>query len=143
MHWAKADKQNVAIILLDFEKAYNRIEWPFIRGMLQAFGFPSYFCRWIYILFKDSSIVIEVNGELFEPIPLKRSIRQGCPIALTLFAITTDALFYILRAPALGPPIRGLTLPNYEDLINAQFADDTALFLVLNEEKFDNAMNRL
>lgn len=42
MHWAKEDGQNVAMILLDFEKAYDRIEWPFVIGMLRAFGFPPF-----------------------------------------------------------------------------------------------------
>ncbi|XP_057868136.2 secreted RxLR effector protein 78-like [Cryptomeria japonica] len=143
MHWVKDDKQNVVMVLLEFEKAYDRTEWPFVRGMLQAFGFPSYFCRWIDILFKDSSTVVEVNGELSEPIPLRRSIKQGCPIAPTLFVIVVDALYYIMRAPKLGPSIIGLTLPNTDDLINDQFADDFALFLALNEENFDNSMDRL
>ena len=34
MHWAKKRKNNVAMILLDFEKAYDRIEWPFVIGMI-------------------------------------------------------------------------------------------------------------
>ena len=44
MHWAKADNQNSAMILLDFEKAYDRIEWHFVISMLKQFGFPDYFC---------------------------------------------------------------------------------------------------
>ena len=39
MHWAKENGQEVAMILLDFEKAYDRIEWCFFIGMLKAFGF--------------------------------------------------------------------------------------------------------
>ncbi|XP_057825619.1 uncharacterized protein LOC131037482 [Cryptomeria japonica] len=143
MHWAKADNQKVAMVLLDFEKAYDRIEWPFVRGMLQAFGFPSYFCKWIDIIFKDSSTVVEINGDMSEAIPLRRSIRQGCPIAPALFVIIADALYYILRALKLGPSIKGLTLPNDDNLINAQFANDIALFLALFEDNFDNAMERL
>ena len=43
MHWAKADNQNSTMILLDFEKAYDRIEWHFVIAMLKQFGFPDYF----------------------------------------------------------------------------------------------------
>ncbi|XP_057833401.2 secreted RxLR effector protein 78-like [Cryptomeria japonica] len=143
MHEAKADNQNVAMVLLDFEKAYDRIEWSFVGGMLQAFGFPSYFCKWIDILFKDSSTIVEINGDMSEAIPLRRSIRQGFPIAPTMFVIVANALYYILRALELGPSIKGLTLPNVDGLINAQFVDDTALFIALFEDNFDNAMERL
>ena len=44
MHWAKANNQNSAMILLDFEKAYDKIEWHFVIAMLKQCGFPDYFC---------------------------------------------------------------------------------------------------
>ena len=40
MHWAKEDGQNVATILLDFERAFEKIEQSFLIGVLNAFGFP-------------------------------------------------------------------------------------------------------
>lgn len=58
------------MIMLDFEKAYDRIEWSFVLGMLKTFGFPPFFCSWISIILKDSSIVIDVNGEITNPIVL-------------------------------------------------------------------------
>lgn len=70
MNSAKASRQDVAMILVDFEKAYDRFEWPFVIGMLKAFGFPYYFCKWIEILFKDPSTIIEINGEFSKPIIL-------------------------------------------------------------------------
>ena len=63
------------MILLDFEKAYDRIEWCFVIGMLKAFGFPKKFCDWINILFNEASTIIDVNGNILEPIRLQRSIR--------------------------------------------------------------------
>lgn len=125
------------------EKAYDRIEWGFVTDMLKAFGFPEIYCNWINVLFKDASTVIDVNGCLSEPIVLERSIRQGCLIASLLFVIAADALFYILRAKELGPPLKGISLPNGEVLHNAQFADDTSLFLGLSEENFEIACKRI
>ena len=58
------------MFLLDFEKAYDRIEWPFVKGMLKAFGFSPYFCKWIDILLIDSSTVIDINGETTKCITL-------------------------------------------------------------------------
>ena len=87
--------------------------------MLKAFGFPEYYCKWINVLFKDANTVIDVNGCLSEPIVLERSIRQGCSISPLLFVIAVDALFYILREKELGPPLKGISLPNGEFLLNA------------------------
>ena len=86
------------MILLDFEKAYDRIEWCFVIGMLKAFGFPNKYYDWINILFNEASTVIDVNGNLSKPIRLQRSIRQGCPIAPLLFVIVADAMSYVLRS---------------------------------------------
>ena len=60
-----------------------------------------------------------------------------------LFVIAADAMFYVLRASELGPPVKGISLPNMDELINVQFVDDTSLFLGLTEENFDNAIRRL
>lgn len=37
---AKISQQNVAMLLLDFEKGYDRVEWSFIKMDLEAFEFP-------------------------------------------------------------------------------------------------------
>ena len=55
----------------------------------------------------------------------------------------TDALFYILRASQLGPLVRGISLPNQKIFLNAQFINDTSLFIELDEDNFDNMCQRL
>lgn len=53
------------MVLIDFEKANDRIEWPFFLGNLFAFGFPPNLCKWISLLLKDStSTILDINGEL-------------------------------------------------------------------------------
>jgi hypothetical protein len=58
MYWAKSKEKNVAMVLLDFEKAYDRVELSFIIGILKDFGFLPYLFKWIKILFQDSSILL-------------------------------------------------------------------------------------
>ena len=100
--------------------------------MLQAYRFPEEFCRSIQVLLKDASTLIEVNGNLSHPIPLSQSIRQGCPLALTLFVIASDALFYLLRDITLSPKVHGITFHDDSEFLNIQFADDTSFFLELS-----------
>lgn len=112
MDWGKCSHQNSALLLLDFEKAYDRVEWKFIIMMLQSFGFPPYFCKAVQTLLTDACAQIEINGSISDPFPLSRSIRQGCPLTPALFVIVVEALYYILRDDSLSPEVRGLYLPN-------------------------------
>ena len=143
MKWGKDNKQNVCMVLFDFEKAYDRIEWDFVLKIFERLGFPPSFCRWVDILFKDSNTIIQVNGELSNPIFLERSIRQGCPLAPSLFVLVADALSYIMNSNKLGLGVKGILLPNKDNLLLEQFATDIAMFLELLEENFENMLSRL
>lgn len=48
-------------IKIDFEKAYDRIEWQFILSMLKALGFGLVFINSISMLFKDASAISNLN----------------------------------------------------------------------------------
>lgn len=143
MEWAKTSNQDTTMFLVDFEKAYDRVEWDFILMMLRAFRFPSEFCKYVQILLKDASALVEVNGSLSQPIPLSRSIRQGCPLAPALFVIASDALFYLLRDDTLSPKIHGIKMSDDSELLNIQFVDDTALFLELSRHNIDSLNQKL
>ncbi|XP_059077987.1 secreted RxLR effector protein 78-like [Cryptomeria japonica] len=125
------------MFLLDFEKAYDRVEWGFILMMLEAFGFPAEFYKWVMILLKDASAPVEVNGSLSQNITLSKSIRQGCRLAPALFVIASDARYYILRDLTISPNAKGVKLPNGEELIDAQFVDDMTLFIELSKPNME------
>lgn len=55
MEWANISKHKTAMFLLDFEKAYDRVEWEFVLMMLEAFGFPNKLCHYVRVLLKDAS----------------------------------------------------------------------------------------
>lgn len=143
MEWARTSNQDDAMFLVDFEKAYDRVELDFILMTLSAFGFPREFRDYVRILLKDSSALVEVNGALSHPIPLSRSIRQGCPLAPALFVIASDALYYLLRDDTLSPRGQGITMPDDFELINIQFVDDTSLFLKLSKHNIDSLNQKL
>ncbi|XP_059076368.1 uncharacterized protein LOC131875743 [Cryptomeria japonica] len=143
MNWAKSSNQDAVILLLDFEKAYDRIEWSFIDIMLMAFGFPVLFCNFIKILLKDAMAQIDINGSLSDPFSLTRSIRQGCPLAPALFVIASEALSFIITDNTLSPAVKGITLPINEELNICQFADDTILFVKLEDLNFCHLKKKL
>ena len=59
---------------------------------------------------------------------LSRSVRQGCLLALTLFLFFVEAMSWYPSSCEVG--LQGLRLPiRGEDLLDAEFADDTAMYL--------------
>ena len=84
-------------------------------------------------LLRDANVVVEVNGGRSHCFELSRSIRQGCPLAPTLFVIATEALHYLLRDDILSPKVRGPLLPNMQEISKIQFVDDTTILFKLDE----------
>ena len=70
---------------IDFEKAFDSIEWPFLLMTFKAFNFGEEFLALIKLLYTDISSCIGNNGYYSKYFKLSRSIRQGCPIFALLF----------------------------------------------------------
>lgn len=143
LEWAKNSKKNSPMLPLDFKKSYDRVELSFLRSFLLAFSFSSKFFGMVDTLLEDALAQIDVNGMLFEKFHLERSIRQGCPLAPSLFVIASDALFYLLRDNTFSPIIKGINLLDNNELVNVQFADETAIFLGLDEDNIESLMKKL
>lgn len=63
------------MLLLDFEKAYDRIEWSFVNMMLECLGFPIHFNIMVNVLLKDAKVCVEINGSKSYSFDLPKSIR--------------------------------------------------------------------
>ena len=50
------------ITFIDYEKAFDNIEWNFLKKALKAFGFNDTFIKWILTLYKDTSSCVINNG---------------------------------------------------------------------------------
>ena len=55
MEWAHKSKQKAIFLKIDFAKAYDRIEWPFLLGMLQALRFGPNFIQSMEMIFGDAN----------------------------------------------------------------------------------------
>lgn len=79
-NWAKESKQYACVFLIDFEKAYDRIECTFIFMMFQDLGFPKLFCLMVRTLMQDAKAFAEVNWIRSENFDLTRSTGHGCQL---------------------------------------------------------------
>lgn len=79
----KESKQDLVILLLDFEKAYDRVNWTFLEAAMLKMGFSETWIRWTSSLYKEAESAILVNGKKTGKI--QRSLRQGCSLAPYLY----------------------------------------------------------
>ena len=113
------------ITQIDFEKAFDSVEWPFLFHTLKRFNFGEKFINWIRILYTDIKACVGNNGFFSEFFKLTRSIRQGCPISALLFLLVAEVLAIDIRNDI---NIKGIQIENIELKISLM-ADDTTLFL--------------
>ena len=85
------------LAFIDFEKAYDTLEWEFLFKTLKFYNFGPTFIKWIRTTYKSPSISIKNNGWLSESFEMKRGVRQGCPISSLLFILTAEILAHKLR----------------------------------------------
>jgi hypothetical protein len=102
----QAQSETIAL-LLDQQKAYDRIHFDYLQECMQAFNIPTTVIQSIITLFSSTMIQVNVNGFLTAPFQQQRGLRQGDPISPLLFNIAFDPL---LRAIDNAPSIQGFNL---------------------------------
>jgi len=120
MNYAEELRQDLMLLLLDFEKACNRISWMFMQEVLRKQGFYKDFIRRVMTLYRNVASTIIVNGEVGAEFDLSQSVRQGCHLAPFLFNIVVlNALGFMLEDPRYE--VEGLTLPGGSKVTHALF----------------------
>ena len=93
----KKGKVGFMAIKVDLEKAYDNMEWSFIRGMLIRANMPADLIDIIMSCVLTVSTSILVNGEALDPIYPSRGIRQGDPLSSYLFILCMDFLGQLIQ----------------------------------------------
>ena len=80
------------IISLDAEKAFDKIQYPFMIKVLERSGIQGSYLNMIKVIYRKQVTIIKLNGEKLESIPLKLGTRQGCPLSPYLLNIVLEVL---------------------------------------------------
>jgi hypothetical protein len=93
----KLKDKNHMIISIDAEKAFDKIQHPFMIKVLERSGIQGSYINMIKAIYSKPVDNIKVNGEKLEAIPLKSGTRLACPLSPYLFNIVLEVLAREIR----------------------------------------------
>jgi hypothetical protein len=134
--FAKKTGRECLIFKVDFEKAYDSVEWSFLDYMLGRFGFDEKWKSWMRACIFAGNMSILVNGSPTEEINIKRGLKQGDPLAPFLFLLVAEGLGGLMKRAVELCRFRGFRFGNQGTVVShLQYADDT---LCIGEPTLDN-----
>jgi hypothetical protein len=121
---------------LDMSKAYDRVEWPFLEGMMKRMGFNGLFVQLVMKCVSTVSYQFRINGDLTDVVNPGRGLRQGDPISPYLFLLCAEGFSALLTKAKDDGLIRGIKLATSAPRVNhLLFTDDSLLLLEANVQR--------
>ena len=96
-HINKLKEKNHRIISIEVEKAFDKIQHPFMIKTLQKVGIKATYLNIIKAIYDKTTANIILNGEKLKAFPLRSGTRQGCPLLPLLFNIVLEVLDTAIR----------------------------------------------
>uniref|UniRef100_A0A8I3WFR6 RNA-directed DNA polymerase n=1 Tax=Callithrix jacchus TaxID=9483 RepID=A0A8I3WFR6_CALJA len=124
-HINRTKNKNHMIISIDAEKAFDKIQQPFMLKTLNQLGIDGTYLKVIKAIYDKPTANIILNGQKPEAFPLKSGTRQGCPLSPLLFNIVLEVL---ARAIRQEKEIKGIQIGKVEAKLSL-FADDMIVYL--------------
>ena len=117
---------SASAVFLDFEKAFDTIEWKYLTKCLETFNLGPQLRQWISILYKDIMSCALNNGYATKHFNLSRGgVGQGCPLSGMLFAIGVKILANAINN---SDQIKGIQIDRKHTMKITQYADDKTVF---------------
>jgi len=119
-------ERNGALVMLDQEKAYDKILHPYLWKVLERFDMPRHFIRTVQRLYHQASTSVVINGVISEAFVVRRGVHQGDALSCLLFDLGIEPLAATIRAS----PLKGIEIQNADECVKCKFfADDATAYL--------------
>ena len=125
LHWAKNNCPSAIVLCLDFAKAYDRVDWSFLKQSLTKTGFGPKWLTLINNIYNNRTAQLTINGRTTARFDITRGVLQGDPLSPALFIIQASPLYSLiakLRTMCAIPLTINTTIP-----AGTFYADDSTL----------------
>ncbi|MEK6264009.1 MAG: reverse transcriptase family protein [Clostridium sp.] len=136
--YCKTNNIDALLIFLDYNKAFDSVEWEIVERSLKYFGFKQNIIQYVKYIYTDNSSCIINNGHISNFFKISRGLRQGCPLSPYLFIIVVEILAIMIRS---NKKIQGVSINNNVHKLS-QYADDTFIS-TLNTDESVNELFKL
>ena len=114
---------------VDLQKAYDRVNWSFLKEVLYRFGFHEKFIMWIMQCVTKVSFSILINGGKTKSFILSRGLRQGDLLSPYLIILCQKVLSRLIERSFASGAIHGVKMnTNRPAFTHVMYADDLMLF---------------
>uniref|UniRef100_A0A803QQM3 Reverse transcriptase domain-containing protein n=1 Tax=Cannabis sativa TaxID=3483 RepID=A0A803QQM3_CANSA len=118
------------VLKIDFEKAYDRVDWGFLDLVMRKKGFGERWTKWIRGCVSTTSFSIFINGRVRGKFNGSRGLRQVDPLSPFLFTLIADVLGRMVDKAIDTESLSGFQIGKDDiQLSHLQFADDTLFFV--------------
>jgi hypothetical protein len=122
----KRARKKCIIFKVDFEKAYDSVNWNFLEYMLRRFGFREKWILWIKSYVFAGSLSVLVNGSPSQEVNIQRGLKQGDPLAPFLFLLVAEGIGLLMKRAILLGFFKPIVVNNSNvSISHLQYADDT------------------
>lgn len=109
---------------VDIQKAFDTVDWSFLREVLIGLGFPMIFVAWIMECVSTASYSISINGGLHGFFTGRRGLRQGDPLSPFLFATCIEFLPRLVKRDTTSSDLNYHPLCARSGITHLAYADD-------------------
>ena len=122
-------KKELLLIKVDFEKAYDSVDWGYLDAVMERMSFPVLWRKWIKECVSTATASVLVNGSPTDEFPLERGLRQGDPLSPFLFLLAAEGLNIIMKLVVERNIFVGYTVgaTSSVSVTHLQFDDDTLI----------------
>lgn len=117
------------VIKLEVQKAYDKVNWSFIKVVLIKFGFNDVFINWIMECITSVSFEVLIKSGKLESFKPERGLRQGDPLSPYIFILGQEILSRLLEKEFRRHNISGVKASvGGPAITHVMYVDDIVLF---------------
>eukprot|EP00253_Pinus_taeda_P008342 PITA_08342 len=128
LHNVRQKKKKGVVLKIDLSKAYDQINWIYLRLFLTHLGFNYSFIGWIMGCISNVSYAVLINGATSPFFRGQRGLRQGFPLSPLLFLLVAEGLSRLIHKARREEKVKGIEVAINLFITHLLFVDDILIF---------------